>query len=435
MTAGAPMRILLVSQMYPGPDAPALGSFVAELEHALAERGHEIERAVVDRPGGRGRHVRLAADVLRAARRFRPDVVYAHFLVPAGLLAALGGRAPLVVTAHGQDVENARRSRTVRAATRLTICRAAAVVAVSEWLRVRLVEAVPEAEAKSSVIDCGVDLERFAVRDADAARAEVGWSPEGAAFLCVGSLTERKNVLRLARAIEHRGDGELVFVGDGPLRGALEGRPRVRLAGTVEHELVPAWMAAADVVCQPSLVEPFGLSTLEAMASGRPVVATRIGGPPEFVPAGAGVLVDPEDDDAVVAGLARRRCFAASQRRRAGRRRAHTTSGGRRSGWRSFCFEPVEIGEPELDERPHRVLQPGLPRRLERGQVALPHLLRLDALLQPVVPRDQQPLDLARASGASSASSALMARRVPLVPSRERWSPSSQSSRSSSRRR
>ena len=297
------MRILLVSQMYPGPEAPALGSFVATLERALEDRGHELARAVVDSPGGRSRHARLALDVAREAHRFRPDVVYAHFLVPAGLLAALAGRAPLVVTAHGQDVENARTGRAARAATRITVQRAAAVVAVSAWLLERLVEAVPEAESKSSVIDCGVDIERFAPRDAHEARAAVGWSPVGTAFLCVGSLSERKNVLRLARAFDRRGEGELAFVGDGPLRSALEGRPGVRVVGPVEHARVPAWMAAADVVCQPSLVEPFGLSTLEALASGRPVVATRVGGPPEFVPAGAGVLVDPEDDGAVAAGL------------------------------------------------------------------------------------------------------------------------------------
>ena len=137
------MRILLVSQMYPGPDAPELGSFVATLEHALEARGHELARAVVDRRGGRDRHARLAVDVLRTAHSFRPDVVYAHFLVPAGLLAALAGRAPLVVTAHGQDVENARRSRAVRSATQLTVRRAHAVVAVSAWLLDRLVEVVP----------------------------------------------------------------------------------------------------------------------------------------------------------------------------------------------------------------------------------------------------------------------------------------------------
>jgi glycosyltransferase involved in cell wall biosynthesis len=293
------VRILLVSQMYPGPETPDLGSFVATLEEALEARGHALARAVVDHRGGPGRHARLAGDVIRTARAFEPDVVYAHFLVPAGLLGAVGGRAPLVVTAHGQDVENARTNRVVRSATAFTVRRAYAVVAVSEWLRSRLVEVVPEARAKSSVIDCGVDLERFAPRDVATARAALGWSPSGTGFLCLGSLSERKNVLRLARVVEQRDEGEVAFVGDGPLRSALEGRPRVHLAGAVPHEQVATWIAAADIVCQPSLVEPFGLSILEGLASGRSVVATRVGGPPEFVPPGAGVLVDPNDDASV----------------------------------------------------------------------------------------------------------------------------------------
>ena len=298
------MRILLVSQMYPGPEAPDLGTFVADLESALARRGHELERAVVDRRGGPSRHAGLALDVLRGARRFRPDVADAHFLVPAGLLAVLGSRAPTVVTAHGQDVENAVRSAAVRHATRLTVRRAAGVVAVSDWLRRRLESVVPDAGGRVEVVDCGVDLERFSPTGAEAARADLGWRPEGSAFVCVGSLSERKNVLGLARAFERHGEGELAFVGDGPLRGALEGRRAIRLVGRVPHAEVPRWLQAADVVCQPSFVEPFGLVTLEAMACGRSVVATSVGGPPEFVPAAAGVLVDPEDDDALVEALA-----------------------------------------------------------------------------------------------------------------------------------
>ena len=66
---------------------------------------------------------------------------------------------------------------------------------------------------------------------------------------------------------------------------------------------MPTWIAASDVVCQPSLSEPFGLATLEAMASARSVVASAVGGPPEFVTPAAGVLVDPLDDDALVAAL------------------------------------------------------------------------------------------------------------------------------------
>jgi glycosyltransferase involved in cell wall biosynthesis len=290
--------------MYPGPDDPDLGVFVAGLEQELAARGHEIERAVIDRrKGGRRRYLRLALQARRRARVFEPDVVYAHFLVPAGLIAALVSKAPLVVTAHGQDVRNVGRIPGVRAATGYVVRRAAAVIAVSDFLRRELEARVPEAAAKVEVVDSGVDLERFAVRDAGDARRAVGWEPDGTAFLCLGGLTERKNVLRLARAFERRGEGSLVFVGDGELHGALEGRPGVRLVGRVPHEDVPGWVAACDVLCQPSLVEPFGLATLEALAAGRSVVATRVGGPPEFVSAGAGVLVDPEDESALVLAL------------------------------------------------------------------------------------------------------------------------------------
>ncbi len=316
------MRILLVSQMYPGPEAPELGTFVADLEDRLSQRGHELARAVVDRRGGRLRHVVLARDVAATSRRFRPDVVYAHFLVPAGLLGVLLGGAPAVVTAHGQDVENATRSAVVRRATRTTVRRAAGVVAVSGWLRSRLESVVPEARGRVEVIDCGVDLDRFAPADPEAARAAIGWRPEGTAFVCAGSLTERKNVLRLARAFERHGEGSLAFVGDGPLRGALEGRPGIHLAGAVPHVDVARWLQAADVVCQPSLAEPFGLVTLEALSCGRPVVATAVGGPAELVPAGAGVLVDPEDDEALTAALGEAAAITPPERRRARRRGA-----------------------------------------------------------------------------------------------------------------
>src|SRR5262245_61676893 len=304
--AGSALRILLVSQMYPGPADPDLGVFVENLERELVARGHEIDRAVVNsRRGGRSRHLALVRHARRVARTFHPDVAYAHFLVPAGLAAALATRAPLVVTAHGQDVANIGAIPGVRAATRFVVRRAAAVIAVSGWLQAQLEEPVPEARGKTEVVDCGVDVERFAPRDAEPARESVGWDGAGTHFLCLGGLTERKNVLRLARAFEQRGEGTLAFVGDGPLRDALAGRPRIRLVGRVEHDDVPTWIAASDVVCQPSVAEPFGLATLEAMASARSVVATSIGGPPEFVTPQSGVLVDPLDDGALAAALSR----------------------------------------------------------------------------------------------------------------------------------
>jgi glycogen(starch) synthase len=281
------MRILLVSQMYPGPDDPDLGAFVAQLERALEDRGHELERAAIDsRAGGKRRYLRLASRAFAAARRFRPDVVYAHFLVPAGTIAAFASRAPLVVTAHGRDVRNVGTIPGVRALTRATVRRASTVIAVSDYLRRELEAKVPEARGKTEVIDSGVDLERFRVEP----------PPNGEpAFLCLGSLSERKNVVRLADAFAGLGRGTLTFVGDGPLRPQLDGRAGVEVVPSVVHDEIPAAIARARVVCQPSLVEPFGQALLEAMACGRPVVATRIGGPPEFVPPEAGVLVDPLD--------------------------------------------------------------------------------------------------------------------------------------------
>jgi len=111
-------------------------------------------------------------------------------------------------------------------------------------------------------------------------------------------------VLRLAEAFAQLDEGTLTFAGDGPLRSRLEGRDRVRLLGRVPHDEIPRLLAGSRVLAQPSLVEPLGQALLEAMACGRSVVATRIGGPPEFVPPEAGVLVDPLDVDALARGLA-----------------------------------------------------------------------------------------------------------------------------------
>lgn len=293
------MRILLVTQMWPTPAEPDLGSFLLPLRRELVAQGHEVEVAAIGRRGGgKAKYARLTADAVRAARRFRPDVVFAHFLFPAGLaglVAARAARVPLVVMAHGTDVANLDRAP-LRALTRPVVRGAAAVIANSRWLATRLEGHY--AGLRCEVCDLGVDLAEFTPGIAPAA-----WTGEHPRLLCVGSLVERKNVVALADAFAALGAGSLTFVGDGPLRGRLEGRPGVTLAGRVPHAEVPSWVAACDVLCQPSRVEPFGLAALEAMAMERTVVATTAGGPPEFVTPEAGVLVDPDDEPALVQAL------------------------------------------------------------------------------------------------------------------------------------
>src|SRR3954451_6792789 len=145
--------------MYPGPADPDLGVFVVQMERALRQRGHEIELAVLDRrAGGKKRFLELRAKVRAASR---PDVVWAHFLVPTGLIAA-GVDAPLVVTAHGRDVRNVGVIPGIAALTRRVVRRASTVIAVSDYLRRGLEERVQGACGKTEVVDSGVEVERFA---------------------------------------------------------------------------------------------------------------------------------------------------------------------------------------------------------------------------------------------------------------------------------
>src|SRR5215218_6380545 len=215
------MRVLLVTQMWPTESEPDLGAFLLPLRRELIALGHEVEVAAIGRRGGSlVKYARLTADAVRAARRVKPDVVFAHFLFPAGaagLAAARAARVPLVVMAHGTDVANLQRAP-LRALTRPVVRGAAAVIANSRWLATRLEDHY--AGLACEVCDLGVDLAEFAPGTEPA----VWTAGEHPRFLCVGSLVERKNVVALAEAFARLGRGSLTFVGDGPLRGALEGR-------------------------------------------------------------------------------------------------------------------------------------------------------------------------------------------------------------------
>ena len=318
------MRILLVSQMYPGPADPDLGTFVAQTERRSCARGHEVERAVLDtRAGGKLRYLTLARRTWRA-RSTHPDVVYAHFLVPSGLIAALGSRAPLVVTAHGRDVRNVGALRGVAAATRFVVRRAAAVVCVSEYLRRELETKVPEARGKTEVVSSGVDLERFRVAP----------PPDGPPrYLCVGALTERKNVVRLADAFARLGRdadlrGRRAAAGGarGPRRRPARG-PRPARGGRAPARRQPrALPAEPDRAARPGAARGDGLRPLRRRhAHRRPAGVRAARGRDPRRPARRG-----RDRG----GDARRRrpCRARTGRRARPRRR--TTSPARRSASR-----------------------------------------------------------------------------------------------------
>ena len=214
-SAPAPLRILLVSQMYPGPEDPDFGVFVQGLEQALRDRGHEIERAVVDRrSGGKRRYVELARRARAAARAFRPtSSTRTSSFPPASSPRRRRGRlssSPRMVRTSQMRLATrpARDALCVPARGR----RGRRLGLPARRARARR----PEARGKTDVVDCGVDVERFPSSRHRTCQRRI---------LFVGTLIERKNVVRLADAFARLGDGEatLTVLGDGPLRAGLEG--------------------------------------------------------------------------------------------------------------------------------------------------------------------------------------------------------------------
>lgn len=305
-----PLHILIVSQMYPSAKYPDLGIFVHDIGEALEQRGHRVGIvAVTRRGGGIAKHLGFAARTVSRIVTMRPDVVYVHFLFPAGLWAALGcilARRKFVITAHGRDVRNiTEKSALVRRLSRFVVRRAHSIICVSAYLGAALERAIPETRGHIEIIDSGVDTDRFAPQEQAVARQKLGLGGRvtGGEFLFVGTFDERKNVLRLVEAWQQLGQGRLTLVGDGPLRAQLQQVEGVQLVGQVQHDEVATWVAASDVLCLPSTVEPFGQVLIEAMSGARSVVATLVGGPPEFVTDGVGVCVDPTDTASIANGM------------------------------------------------------------------------------------------------------------------------------------
>jgi glycosyltransferase involved in cell wall biosynthesis len=217
----------------------------------------------------------------RAARRAArgADVVHAHW-IPSGLPALLTGR-PVVLQLWGSDAALAARARW---AFRPIVRRAAVVVCASRDLA--------EQAAALGARDVRVIPSPVDIPDA------VGEPAEPPHLLFVGRLSEEKGVRELAVAAR---DMRLVVVGDGPLRGLL---PQAR--GFVAHESLGPFYEAAAAVVVPSRREGYGMTAREAMAYGRPVVATTVGGLPDAVENGVtGLLVPPGDTAALRAALQR----------------------------------------------------------------------------------------------------------------------------------
>jgi teichuronic acid biosynthesis glycosyltransferase TuaC len=270
-----PVRVLVVTNMYPTPERPALGPFVRDQVEALRRRPDLDVELFAFGPGPKAL-LRAAGRLRRRFRGQRFDIVHAHFGLTAwpALLARLG---PVAVTLHGNDLLVRRSYVATRAA--LPFC--ALTAAVSREFSGNL----PGTGAKRrvAVLPVGIDLQRFRPIPRAQARARLGLDPGGRYLLFPHDP---------ARALK-RYDRALEVAGDVPL---------LTLGGVAPDE-VPYWINAANAVLVPSEKEAFGLSVIEALACGVPALGTPVGIHPVVLEGVEGAYCAPFDRDAWRAAL------------------------------------------------------------------------------------------------------------------------------------
>ncbi len=356
------MKVLILSHQYPHASNSTIGCFVHEQVKALRERcevivvsptpvtspimrrlkAHwpyyaekakktEVEGVEVYHP----RYMHLPTKwgftidgfSMRAAlkdlfdqlkKTFSFDLIHAHTLCPDGFAATRLGLemdVPVVCTIHGSDINiYPHWTRFNEVATQHTIKNTDALITVSEKLKEKtLTFESPRHEIR--IIPNGVDLQQFVPQDKHLSRSELDLPQDRPIIVYASRIEEAKGLsflLTAQKTLVARGsDSLLVLVGDGQYRETLikkitelELGSNVLLAGRKPHAEVAKWINASDLVVLPSLSEGSPLVVYEALACGRPVVASQVGGIPEIIPhEDYGLLVPPGDAEALTEAL------------------------------------------------------------------------------------------------------------------------------------
>lgn len=329
------LRVLTLSTLFPDASRPRLGPFVERQTLGLAGhpdvdvrvvaplglpplpltlhpryralaalpkredwRGLEVYRPrFLHLPKSEGRFdaaalTRALMPVLREIRSGFPfDIIDAEFFFPDGPAAVALGKAlgvPVSIKARGGDIHHWGAVEPTRSQIVAAGRGASGLLAVSDALKADMV-AMGMPEDRITVHRTGVDLSTFTIRDREAAKAEMGVS--GPLIATVGGLLERKGQQHVIAALAMLpGDANLALIGDGPERARLQAQAermgladRVIFTGSIGHERMASWLAAADAMCLPSASEGLANAWVEALACGTPIVITDVGGAREVV--------------------------------------------------------------------------------------------------------------------------------------------------------
>ena len=305
-------RLCEVRVIAPSMDGAVAPREVVEGIEILHPRWTRIPKAVV-----LNGHLfaRLATRAAAELGGFAPDAIDAHFVYPDGFGAIRLGRklgVPVCVSARGTDVNELCFRWPMRRQARRVLREADQLIAVSAALEAKMIEAGAPADG-IAVVPNGVDTELFHPGDRSAARRALGVSDDATVLFSAGGLIEQKGYQDLIAGLAilaDRPDLRLSIAGDGPFEAALRQAAadaglagRVSLLGRLAPEAMAEWYRAADLLVFGSWREGCPNVVIEALASGLPVVATRVGGVPELVDERSGVLFEPRAPEALAAAL------------------------------------------------------------------------------------------------------------------------------------
>lgn len=300
----------------------------------IAERFEAASATVVDLDKAFGTDWSIPWRIAQHCRRLRPDIVHTrNWGAIDGVVGARLARVPIVIhSEHGWDTTDvpARRRWTLWALSPGIDT----VVAVSDHLRRWLSEGIGITPPKVRLVRNGVDTNRFRPReDRDRLRRERGYEGDDRVVAAVGRFDPVKNYPLLIAAFEEvarrNAQARLLLIGTGAGRGNIEREVERRHLGSVVRfagyrDDVEDWLATADVFVHPSLSEGMTNAALEAMATGLPIVATRVGGLQEIVVDGVTGRLIPGGDAAALAAAMTFYCadtMARAEHGRAGRAR------------------------------------------------------------------------------------------------------------------
>jgi glycosyltransferase involved in cell wall biosynthesis len=259
----------------------------------------------------------LFPTVIRLHKSVRFDAINVHNAFPEGVAGVILGRIlkiPTIVTALGSDINGAESSKMRLRLTTWALNLAANITAVSQELCNKMVEMGIHAQ-KVHYIANGIDRKNFHPLQKSFCRKRLNIVENVKCLLFIGKFRKTKGLDYLIEALDIlKQQGQLDFntflIGSGPYDNKLKGKitasgleKRILLVGNQPHSELRYWLGACDVFCLPSLNEGMPNVVLEALACGRPVVATKVGAIPILLSDSNGKLVPPAQANSLANAL------------------------------------------------------------------------------------------------------------------------------------